>query len=131
MSSLILLGILTGSGTVIQINYNTFDSNIFTNTSYTVQQLGLKFSINESLGWIAILIGILTVATMAGFQFLGSGLSDSASHILISLAFYVGFWLILTVFAYPLLESIKIYGLFIFFILTLMYLYGVGVKLTL
>lgn len=128
MCSLILLSLLTGSGTVIQINIDTTDPNIFTNSSYSVTQFGLNFSINESLAWISLLIVIVTIASVVGIQVFGSGLSDSSVHTITIVSFYVGFWLILTVFAYSLLESIQVFGLLIYFFLTLLYLYGISQK---
>lgn len=81
-------------------------------------------------GGIAIIIFIGGVSILIGIQVLGSGLSDTTIKVLTILTAYGSLWIILSLLSMSLLFEIQLFGLFIYTILTLIYVIGMIEKIS-
>jgi len=88
------------------------------------------FSIDVLTGAIAIIVGIIALATLLGIQILGSGLSDTSVRLISILSAYIGLWSVLSVLCIPLIIEIEIFGQLIYIGLTLAYTIGVIEKIS-
>ena len=79
---------------------------------------------------ISIIIIIAGVSIVIGLQVLGSGLSDTTVKVLTIITAYGSLWIILTLLSFPLLAEILLVGLFIYTLLTLIFVIGLIQKLS-
>lgn len=100
-----------------------------TTTSY-YQEVEVLFYIDPLIQAIAILVVVIALVSVLGIQILGSGLSESAQHIITICILYITIWTILSLLSYALIVSIEIFGLLLYLALTIMYIIGVSNKLT-
>lgn len=87
------------------------------------------FYIDPVLGFIIMFVALGVLAGIAGFSFLGSGLSDSSVRIITWITFYGAIWGIFSVLAMNLIIAIELYGSLIYLGLTGCYVIGVVQKL--
>lgn len=88
----------------------------------------VSFSMNTSLGLIAVVIGILAVAAIVGLKILGSGV-DTAGTILMITAF-LAVWGVFSVLSLSLITAIPILGPVCYFFLTAMYTIGIFLRIS-
>lgn len=81
-------------------------------------------------GGIAIIVLIAGISILIGIQVLGSGLSDITIKVLTILTAYGSLWIILSLLSMSLLFEIQLFGLFIYTILTLIYVIGMIEKIS-
>ena len=98
-------------------------------TTITFEESDALFSIDPVLGAIGIMVVIGIVGALIGVQFLGSGLSPESVKIVMSMIMYGGMWGVLSVLAYPLINSIEVCGAFMYVSLTIGYIIGIIQKL--
>jgi hypothetical protein len=93
-------------------------------TSTTVGGQTFAFGIDATTGLIAAMVVVIAIGAIAGIKVLGSGLSPPAVDLIIKGTFFFAVWGLLSTFAYSLLSQIAIFGAFIYFVLTVMYVVG-------
>ena len=84
-----------------------------------------SFGIDAGAGWIAILIGLLTIASVFGANIVGTGLNDASTRAVMMIIVFTGLWAFFSVFGWALITSIPVGGVFIWLIFTLMFAFGV------
>ena len=84
-----------------------------------------SFGIDAGAGWIAILIALITLASVVGANFIGTGLNDASTKALMMVLVFIGLWSFFSVFGWALITSIPVGGVFIWLIFTLMFAFGV------
>lgn len=82
-----------------------------------------------SAGIISFIIVIVVLASVVGINVVGSGLSDSSVRTITIGTAWGGMWLVFTVLSLPLMLSIEVFGVFIYVILTVLYVIGVYQKI--
>ena len=92
------------------------------NGTYTVDPMiiGITFG-----GIVALLIGFIAVAVLAGITVFGSGISESAQNVIYKSVFFYTIWGIFSILATSGIVSIPIFGTVIYIFLTLCYVIGV------
>jgi hypothetical protein len=75
-------------------------------------------------GLIILIIVFVTVGVLAGIRILGSGLSSYSVQLIHKATVYYGLWSIFSAFSITSFTIIPIFGLFIWFGLTLIYTIG-------
>lgn len=84
--------------------------------------LDLSFDMQNGL----ILVVVASIALgLIGFQILSSGLGERAQKIIWNGIVFYGLWLIFSIFSYNSIVSIPVFGIFLWFMLTFFYSYGV------
>lgn len=88
------------------------------------------FYIDPVLGFISLFVVFGSVAGIAGIQFLGSGLSDSAVRTVTWTIIYGSVWGLMSVLAIPLITGIALLGSIVYYIITFFYVFAVAKKLS-
>lgn len=102
---------------------STFD--MYADPSGTDLQKGDLFDITGTLGLIGIVLAVMALGCIVGIRVVGSGTSStSVSTVIIGTAF-LSLWGVFSVFGYPLIGTIPLFGGMLYFILTAMYTVGV------
>lgn len=83
-----------------------------------------QFNLASSLGFIALIVAIMAVGTIAGITILGSGEKEFSVRLLTLGAAFLTFWGILTFMSYPLILEGGFYVFLAYFVLTAMYALG-------
>ena len=132
--SLLILGVLTIfsmvlgeslSGTMLK---GTYDSSAIVNGSVSTMEFGdtdLLFIIDPTVLGINAFVIIIGVAALLGIQFLASGLADESIKVIMVCILYGVVWILLSIFAMPLIISIEIFGVVIYTVLLIAYIVGV------
>lgn len=76
-------------------------------------------------GIIALIIVMIAVGVIAGIHVLGSGLSDTSINVIYKSVFFYSVWILLSVFGYPAINSVPVFGWILYFTLTLLFSLGV------
>ena len=119
----ILLGFNFGGYSVSDVVSTT---TIVDGSSTTlINEYDFSFGIDEGTGWIAILVGLLTLGAVVGANVLGSGLNDTSSKAVMTIIVFTGLWSFFSVFGWNLITGIATWGVIIWFGLTLMFTIGV------
>ena len=132
--SLLILGVLTIfsmvlgeslSGTMLK---GTYGSSAIVNGSVSTMEFGdtdLLFIIDPTVLGIGAFVIIIGVAALLGIQFLASGLADESIKVIMACILYGVVWILLSIFAMPLIISIEIFGVVIYTVLLIAYIVGV------
>ncbi len=102
-------------------------------STYVVEGVDVIFSIDTTTlinAGIAILITVIAIVLILGFNVLATGLTAEASKIAILITAYVGIWFTISFLAFGLIFSIEAFGSIIYISLTLVYVIGVIKKLS-
>jgi hypothetical protein len=99
------------------------DPNNATTTIDSISLIGVD-------GLLALMIGFIAIATLLGVHFFGSGLSDSSINIIYKSTVFYTIWGIFSFLGLGVgneygIISIPVFGVIIYFILTLVYVVGV------
>lgn len=89
---------------------------------------GFNFSLGTSLGFIALVVGIIVFAGIIGTKVLGStagGGNDTSSAMILKGTFFLGLWGILSALAITLITAVDVLGPIFYIILTLLYCVGI------
>jgi hypothetical protein len=93
--------------------------------TYLQQQNGnVVFNIDMVTGLIILIISLVVVGVLAGIRVLGSGLSSYSVQLIHKATVYYGLWSIFSVFSFTAFLIIPNFGIFAWFILTLIYSLG-------
>lgn len=84
------------------------------------------FDIDPLIGATTWIIVIIILVSVLGINIIGSGLSDESIRTITIGTFYGSVWIILSLYASPLIISIAIYGLLIYVTFTISFALGVG-----
>jgi hypothetical protein len=127
--SLGIMVLLTLFSVVAGSNWNELSSE---GLSSSATSLGSEyaFQIDELTGAIAIIVIIVSIATLVGIRVVGSGLSDQSIKTITIGITYIGIWALFSVFSMPLIIMIEVFGTFLYIFLTIMYTIGVVQKIT-
>lgn len=93
-----------------------------------LEQGSLSLDFNMTIGLIVITIGAIALG-LIGLNVLGSGLSPFSVKIIWNGIVYYGLWTVFSVLGFNAITSLPIFGLFVWFILTLVYTLGVFNKM--
>lgn len=107
--------------------YNLNDVSIFTfNGNVTVNgtDTSYGFAVSETQGFIAFIVTVIALGTVAGIRFVDTGLSTFSVQVITKGTFYIALWSILSTFAYTILIKIWLVGVFMYLVLTLLYVIG-------
>lgn len=74
---------------------------------------------------LSIIITIISIVAVLSLKFLGSGLSDSGIKTIMIITSYISIWILLTFYIRYLIIDIYLIGYIIYFLLTLLYTFGV------
>lgn len=124
---LLFFSLFNTVGMINDATYNMSVGNttgVINSTETTVGGSTSSFGIGETVGLIAMIVGVIAVGTAVGIKALGSGLDSNSINLIIKGAFYLAFWGVLTGLAGGLLIAISLFGGFIYFILTAMFVLG-------
>ena len=135
---MLILGVLTifslvlGESLTGSMLKGTFESTTIVNGTESTIELGgndLLFVIDPTVLGIAAFVVIIGIAALLGIQFLGSGLSPESIKIIMVCTLYGVIWILLSIFAMPLILSIEVFGIIIYTVLLIMYIVGVIQKI--
>ena len=136
--SLLILGVLTIfsmvlgkslSGTMLK---GTYGSEVLINESTTIVEFGgadLLFIIDPTALGIAAFVVIIGVASLLGITVVGTGLSPESIKVVMVCILYGVIWILLSIFAMPLILAIEVFGIVIYAVLLIMYIIGVIQKI--
>ncbi len=99
-------------------------------TSSYFTQYDFSFTLSPAEAGLSTIVGIFVVAAMIGLNILGSGLSDESVETMIGIVVYAGIWATLSIISGVMILSIPIFGVVIYFVMTLVYTFGVIQKVT-
>lgn len=85
----------------------------------------VNFDISSSIGLIALIVGLMAIATVVGIRVLGSGVSDVSVSTLILGTSYLAVWGVFSVLALELILAINLLGPILYFALTILYTIGI------
>jgi hypothetical protein len=88
------------------------------------QDSGIIFSLSMVTGIVILITAFVIVGVLAGIRVLGSGLSNYSVQLIHKSAVYYGLWAIFSAISFPVFAIIPLFGIFIWFILTLIYSLG-------
>jgi hypothetical protein len=116
------------------LNYSTYYNNAFeasgnqtlsgTTSTLTQQNTNVAFGIDMTTGLVILIVSMVIIGTVAGVRVLGSGLSNFAVVLIYKSAVYWGLWGMFSAFSITAFMSIPTFGVFIWFLLTLIYTLG-------
>ena len=108
--------------------------NVVLGADFSNYRLSTEYSktigINDITGALAIIIVLVAIAILVGFNVLGSGISDEAAKIVILIIGYGSVWGFFSILAINLIIAIEIFGWSIYIFLTIMYAIGVLSKIS-
>lgn len=118
-----LLSVIIGNIKLIGISVSDITVNpVATNSSFYIDVSGYEFNTSGLiLGAITVLITIVAVAVGTGISVLGTGLSSESVGVVIKVVSYIAIWSLLTVFSFPLIVSIVVFGFVIYLGITFLY----------
>ena len=123
-----LISLVLGANLTTSMESNLTDWDTIINGSTTTYELinsELQFiSPDPLVGGLATLTVLITIGAILGIRVLGSGLADETVRVLIFALTYIGIWTMLSVLSYSLIRQIKVFGYFIYILLTIMYVVG-------
>ena len=125
------LSIISGNSFIGVIAENIVDNSVIVNGSTTTLEIPLDdtvFGLDPITGGLALITALGVLGGIIAIQVLGSGLSESGSRIIMVSVFYGGIWAILSIVSYPMIVSIKIFGLLLYMIMTILFAIGVVSK---
>lgn len=117
----------------IDFSYNQTLSGISSNgsqttngstTTITQDYSNPVFDINMLTGLTALIIGLVALGVVAGIHVLGSGLSEYSVKIIHAASVYYGLWGVFSALSITVFTSIPLFGVFLWFILTVVYTLG-------
>lgn len=91
---------------------------------------GYSFNVDALAGGIAILIIVISLVSIIGIRIFNSGLSESSIRTITICFVYASLWALFSALSYSLLIEIAYVGLFIYLILTLIFVFGVLEKVS-
>lgn len=118
------------SGTMLT---GTFETSSIINGSVSTIEFGetdLLFIIDPTVLGIAAFVIIIGVAALLGIQVLATGLSGESIKVIMACILYGVIWILLSIFAMPLILSIQVFGTVIYTVLLIMYIIGVIQNIT-
>lgn len=124
--NIIFGGTYIGTTTTLLIDSEVLIDGI--SATFKIESTQFLFEIDELEGMIILLTTIISIATFAGVNILGSGLSDTSVRTITIVSIFAGIWIILSVLIAPLIWSIEIFGALIYILLTMAYVIGVVQK---
>ena len=99
-------------------------------TTLAVPHAGSRwFDIGSPSSILLILTLAITIGTISGFTFLGSGFSDFSQKLMFDFAIFIGIWSCLTIIASSYLFSNAIFTT-LYLIITFLYVIGIGMMAT-
>lgn len=97
-----------------------------TESGVELEGYSLTAGFDPLYGAIAIVVGSLAVAILAGVKVLGSGLSDFTVKMIVKVAVFYSFWILVSMFAVNAFALFPLgFGWLIYLLMTLMYGFGV------
>jgi len=121
-----LISVIFGSSfTAIEVSYIKYN---YVDRDFPTMKV--LFEIDDITYGISFLVLITAGVVLAGFQFLGSGLSDTSVRTILVLVVYVALWTVLSMLSIDLLFLNKAVGGIIYTFLCLIYIIGVGQTLS-
>lgn len=88
----------------------------------------LTFAISPLEGALSIIIIVILLGALVGINLMGSGLSDESVKLIIIGVAYTGIWLTFSAMSFSMLLDFPVYGVFIYIVLTIMFVIGVFQK---
>lgn len=87
---------------------------------------GASFGVdlNSNLGFIAVIVGISVFAAVIGLKIFGTGMGETSTHFIITIAALLALWAIVSLGSLPVLTTIPTFGNIFYLLLTLMYTMG-------
>ena len=129
---LTIFSIIFGA-TFISVSLDTFVSNniIINGTTTTIDLSGdIYFNIDPLIGATIWIIGIIIMAGIISIKVVGSGLGPEGVRVILIGTAYGTVWILLSVYASPLITQIEIVGWLIYISFTIAYALGVIRSLT-
>lgn len=83
-----------------------------------------NFNVEMTTGIIALIVGCTVIATISGVRLFSTGLSEQSIKIIYNSTVYYGLWGIFSALSYPMFTNLPIFGVFAWFMLTLVYSIG-------
>lgn len=105
--------------------YQLFDDDEASEQSVGGEVYDSSFSLNSSLGVIGIILAVMVVATVAGIQIVGSGENTFSIGVIVLGGVYLSLWGVFSVLSMALIIQLPIFGVILYFLLTLMYTIGI------
>lgn len=94
--------------------------------TYQTQTIGgIGFALNSSLGLIALVVGLVVVATIAGLKIFGNGISDISVDAILKGTALVTIWGVFSVLSIVMITGVPLFGPFFYMFLTVIYCLGV------
>lgn len=117
---------VTGFGYPVTKNYYwTNTSGTYPITYQTQATAGIGFALNSSLGLIALIVGLVVVATIAGLKIFGNGISDISVDAILKGTALVTIWGVFSVLSIAMITEVPLFGPFFYMFLTIIYCLGV------
>lgn len=103
---------------------------LFDDTDATEQSLGgevydTSFNLNSALGVIGIILAVMVVATVAGITVVGTGENSFSIGVIVLGGVYLSLWGVFSLLALSLMVQIPVFGVVMYFVLTLVYTLGI------
>lgn len=85
----------------------------------------VSFSLSSSLGLIAVVVGVIILATVAGMRIVSSGESDVSVSAIVKGSVYISLWAVFSVTSLAMMMQIPLIGGIFYFFLTAIYTMGI------
>lgn len=119
--SLLMLLTITMFNVVLGAEFSNY---LLPNAAYA-QYVG----IDEITGALAIIVAMIGIATIVGFQVIGSGISEESVRTIIIIIGYGSLWGFFSILSLNLIVAIELFGTLIYLSITIMYVIGVMRKI--
>lgn len=96
-----------------------------TDTSYEIEDWSINASFDLQTGVLALVIIMIAIGVVVGFNVVGSGPNSQATKIIYTSLFFFTLWGLLSVFGLPAIIAVPIFGWVFYFFLTLFYSVGI------
>ena len=130
---LIVLVVLSFLNIILGFSFGGYSNSGFVDTTAIIDgdpnvfviEYEFSFGIDAGTGWIAVLVALITLASVVGANIIGTGLNDASTKALMTVLVFIGLWAFFSVFGWALITSIPVGGVLIWLVFTLMFAFGV------
>lgn len=132
MTVLTLFSVILGGTWTGTISDTSVDAEAIVNgtsSTFVISGQDFVFSIDPVAGFISSLIVIVTIATLLGLTIFSSGLNSESVRVIIMMIVYTSIWTTLSILALPLIQSIEVFGILMYVVITIAYAIGVIQKI--
>lgn len=88
-------------------------------------QTAITFDMGTSLGLIAVIVGAIILATIAGLRIMGSGTSDVSVSAILKGTVFISIWAVFSILSLGMITAVPMVGPVFYFFITILYTLGI------